>query len=226
MAEAHWRGDLWLAEDFALLFGKAGVTSQHAHYAHQVLLSTTSPITVHVEGKQVTDRCVLIPSMQRHAILEAPELLFTVYAEPLAMSGGTLQAKVMQADASLPALADAIRGARAPVGLDPRVARALASVDALLASKVSAKNLADNVHVSLSQLERLMGAQVGLPVRRLVLWRRLRLAIALVLEGQPLTSAAHLAGFSDSAHFSRTMRATFGVRADHSLPHMAVRLVD
>jgi AraC-like DNA-binding protein len=223
MTQADWHGDLWLAEDFALIFGKAGVTSEHAHYAHQVLLSAASPITASVEGVVVTDRCVLIPSMQRHAVLDAPESLFTVYVEPLVMSGDTLRAQLVQAHPSLPALAQAVRERRTPVALDSRVARALASVDALLAGKVSAKSLADSVHVSLSQLERLLGSQVGLPLRRLVLWRRLRLAVGLVFEGQTLTSAAHGAGFSDSAHFSRTMRFTFGVRADRSLRHMVVR---
>ena len=226
MAEAQWHGDLWLAKDFAVLFGRAGATSPHAHYAHQVLLSTTEPVTVSLDGVVTTARCVLIPSMRRHAVLHTPEVLFTIFAEPMAIPEERLFEQVSLSDGSLPALSDAVRGCRTPVVLDARVSRALASVDVALAGKVSAKSLADSVHISLSQLERLLGAQIGLPVRQLVLWRRLRVAVGLVLGGQTLTSAAHAAGFSDSAHFSRTMRATFGVRADRSLRHMAVRLLD
>ncbi|MCY1385180.1 Helix-turn-helix domain protein [compost metagenome] len=80
--------------------------------------------------------------------------------------------------------------------------------------------------LSLSQLERLFGEQVGLSVRRLVLWRRLRLALALAMAGEPLTHAAHAAGFADAAHFSRTVRSTFGVRADRTLRHLQPRLLE
>lgn len=226
MNRADWQGELWLAKDFALLQGKAGRTSEHAHYAHQVLLSSVGPITASVEGLTLTSHCVLIPSLCRHVIVDAPESLFTIYAEPLAMSGPTLLGAVLQAKPSLPSLADALRRCRSSRLPDPRVARALTAVDALLASTVSATSLANTVHLSLSQLERLFGAHVGLPIRRLVLWRRLRLAMALVFEGQTLTGAAHAAGFSDSAHFSRTMRSMFGVRADRSLRHMRVRCID
>jgi AraC-like DNA-binding protein len=86
-------------------------------------------------------------------------------------------------------------------------------VDALLDGKVRAADVAAHVALSLSQLERLFAAHVGLPVRRLARWRRLRLALKLAIGGQLLTDAAHAAGFADSAHFSRVMREMFGVRA-------------
>ena len=104
--------------------------------------------------------------------------------------------------------------------------RALEQIDALLSGKVSAAAVAEAAHLSLSQLERLFSAQLGLPVRRLVLWRRLRLAIRFILLGSTLTDAAHGAGFADAAHFSRTMRSLFGVRADRSLRRLDVKLLD
>ncbi len=53
--------------------------------------------------------------------------------------------------------------------------------------------------------------QVGIPFRRFVLWLRLRRAAEHAWRTQSLTEAAHAAGFSDLAHFSRVCRATFGV---------------
>jgi AraC-like DNA-binding protein len=38
-------------------------------------------------------------------------------------------------------------------------------------------------------------------------------AIEVYAEGKSLTEAAHQAGFSDSAHFSRTFKRTFGLPA-------------
>ena len=52
----------------------------------------------------------------------------------------------------------------------------------------------------------------GLPLRRYVLWLRLRDVLLSLAEGASLTEAAHAAGFADSAHMSRTFRDMFGVR--------------
>ncbi len=50
---------------------------------------------------------------------------------------------------------------------------------------------------------------VGLPIRTFQLWRRLLVAVAASAR-LDATSAAHLAGFADLAHFSRTCRRMLG----------------
>ena len=52
--------------------------------------------------------------------------------------------------------------------------------------------------------------EVGLQFRTYLLWRRLTLAVNEIVSGTSLTEAAHEAGFSDSAHFSRTFLRMFG----------------
>ena len=52
-----------------------------------------------------------------------------------------------------------------------------------------------------------------MPFRRDVLWRRLWRLAREISGGANLTSVAHAAGFSDSAHCSRVFRSTFGVPA-------------
>ena len=227
MQHASWQGSLWLAPDFAILHGAAGVTDSHAHYAHQLMLSTGTPFTVHVQGRDCTARHLLIESLQAHAILAAPAPLLTIYAEPLRLGAPALLASVAGMLEPNPAGVAAALQAQPLLPLpDPRLQRALDRVDALLSGKVSALAVAEAAHLSLSQLERLFSAKLGLPVRRLVLWRRLRLAIRLILLGSTLTHAAHGAGFADAAHFSRTMRSLFGVRADRSLRQLTVTLLD
>ena len=51
---------------------------------------------------------------------------------------------------------------------------------------------------------------MGLPIRRYVLWLRLRDVMFSLAAGHSLTEAAHRAGFSDSPHLSRTFRGMFG----------------
>ncbi|EQM66613.1 AraC family transcriptional regulator [Pseudomonas tohonis] len=224
MTESPWQGALWLARDFCLIDGASGDARPHAHYAHQVLLARQLPLQLLVEGEPVSGQAVLVESMREHALSLPGQALVAIYAEPLAFAPQALLALLGDAGTDLHALAERLLAAPRPA-LDARLQRALDEVDELLADKVSAQALASRACLSLSQLERLFGEQVGLSVRRLVLWRRLRLALRLALEGQPLTQAAHGAGFADAAHFSRTMRTTFGIRADLNLGNLQLRLI-
>jgi AraC-like DNA-binding protein len=76
---------------------------------------------------------------------------------------------------------------------------------------VRGTEVAAAVGVSVSRLTHLFTEQVGIPLRRYVLWLRLRMAITEVLAGADLTDAAHSAGFADSAHLTRTCRDMFGL---------------
>lgn len=75
-------------------------------------------------------------------------------------------------------------------------------------------SLADAVSVSdlsASRLRHLFVEQTGLPFKTYLLWLRLTRAVEQFAAGVTLTEAAHHAGFSDSAHLSRTFRRMFGV---------------
>ena len=65
--------------------------------------------------------------------------------------------------------------------------------------------------LSPSRLSHLFVEQTGLSFKTYRLWIRLTQAVRLMSEGLTLTAVAHEAGFSDSAHFSRTFRRMFGI---------------
>ena len=71
--------------------------------------------------------------------------------------------------------------------------------------------LAAEVGLSEDRFMHVFKAQMGLPVRRYLLWLRLHRAARLMKAGVTLTEAAHGAGFADSAHMSRTFKENFGV---------------
>ena len=217
----EWSGRLWLGPDYGLIHGELGRTAPHAHYAHQLMCSAGAPITVSLEGRVVSARRLFIPSRHTHAILETEGEVWVLYAEPIVFEAEPLQRLLSGAALSLETLSTLPRRR-----LDePRIERALAALDQQLRGKVSAQALAAVAHLSLSQLERLFAEQLGMPVRRLVLWRRLRVALQLALAGSTLTEAAHDAGFADSAHFSRTMKQLFGVSAAASLRQLQVQFL-
>nr|WP_246883954.1 AraC family transcriptional regulator [Pseudomonas chlororaphis] len=209
---------MWLGRDYGLIQGELGRTAPHAHYAHQLILAPAAPVTVSLDGQPCTARQLFIPAMQRHAILDAPGPLFTLYAEPLTIDAQALQDSLLGVELTLPALTEALQRCPRRILQDRRIEKALAALDRQLTGKVSASALAAHAHLSLSQLERLFSGQLGLPVRRLVL--------GLVLAGQAITEAAHGAGFADSAHFSRTLKSLFGVTARQALQHIELRLLD
>ncbi|MDH1629166.1 AraC family transcriptional regulator [Pseudomonas mosselii] len=222
MNERHdsaWRGRLWLADDHCLLLGTPGNTSVHAHYAHQVLLSLEGELCVEIAGEKRCGRSLAIESLQPHAIPERQAPCITLFAEPLAFTLETLLDVCQQAPRNIPGLAQALRQApRRP--LDPRLARSLARIRALDEQRLPATTLAQEAALSISQLERLFSGSLGLSVRRLVLWQRLRQALRQALAGASLTEAAMAAGFADSAHLSRSLRQQFGIRASDALRHL------
>lgn len=220
-----WTGRLWLGRDYGLIHAELGRTAPHAHYAHQVILAPDRPVTVNLDGMNQTAHRLFIPSQICHCIVDSPDAVFTVYAEPLMFDAQALHNVVFEAALSLESLDHAVRHCPRRSLDDPRIERALSALDRWLTTKVPGSALAAEAHLSLSQLQRLFASQLGLPVRRLVLWRRLRLAMVLILAGSPVTDAAHEAGFADSAHFSRSLKKLFGVTARQALHHIDLRLL-
>jgi AraC-like DNA-binding protein len=73
------------------------------------------------------------------------------------------------------------------------------------------EELAATVHLSPSRLGHLLTEQLGVGFRRLKQYYRFKLATEELASGISLTTAAHQAGFADSAHFSRAFGETFGL---------------
>lgn len=92
--------------------------------------------------------------------------------------------------------------------LDGRVARTLRELEQHRELDMDA--LAARCGLSASRLRHLFVAEIGVPLSRYRWWLRLRCAARALGAGASLARAAHDAGFSDAAHFSRTFRRTFG----------------
>lgn len=95
--------------------------------------------------------------------------------------------------------------------LDERVVKALAVFDGLEEKKISAAELAKRVFLSESRLSHLFQEQLGLPIRRYLLWLKVLDACGRVNSRANITEAAHAAGFTDAAHFSHTARQLLGI---------------
>lgn len=111
-------------------------------------------------------------------------------------------------------LALALRRDTAPP-IDPRLATVMSLLDAHPHDLTRAETLALAHGLSVSRFLHLFTEQVGVPFRRYRIWNRIRAATRSALAGDSFTDAAMHAGFTDSAHFARCFRETFGVTASY-----------
>ncbi|WP_369792902.1 helix-turn-helix transcriptional regulator [Terriglobus sp. TAA 43] len=94
---------------------------------------------------------------------------------------------------------------------DPLISEACNLIHLNLGRAISLTALASAVHRSPSRFAHRFKDATGVPLRRYILWCRIRVAVEAAVRGSSLTEAAYAAGFSDSAHLSRTFRSTFGI---------------
>jgi AraC-like DNA-binding protein len=94
---------------------------------------------------------------------------------------------------------------------DERIIRAVKYVNEHLSAPLTLKQVAGVAHLSPSRFRHLFAEQTGMGLRQYVLWRRFVSVWEHRMNGASLSTAAHAAGFADSAHLSRTSRRMFGM---------------
>jgi len=94
---------------------------------------------------------------------------------------------------------------------DPRIQDTINHINKSISKRITIPDLARRACLSESRLTHLFTEQIGIPISRYILWARLMTAVQHVLAGESITDAAYSAGFSDSAHLSRTYRQMYGI---------------
>ncbi len=232
--------------------GPGLTTSAHSHDAIQFAWCPARTIDSGTGQGSGPSRTSLVPSRQRHTFDSGGESVAIVLVEPSGRLGhrlasiaghdlaGDLDTRL--AATRFPDTTDAttlVDWGRLVlsrvIGEDlwepcrhirSEVAQAQRFIDDHLHDAPLLSEAARHVGLSPRQLRRLFDAEVAIPFRRYVLWRRLRRASLAAHHGYDLTGAAAVAGFADSAHFSRTFRRTFGLSPSEILPLVTVAEAD
>jgi AraC-like DNA-binding protein len=232
-----------------LYLGPSASTSLHRNHAATWLVAHRGTLKVTLgNGDLLEDEVIYVPSETDFATEQTSSLIAALYWEPESASfqhasaqfdvarprafkcqysrAGELVAlyergtSIADADAllarifGLPELGGGDHAAS-----DARIAEALTYLRASPEKYGSIEALAERVHLSPSRFAHLFKEQVGVPVRRYVLWQKMRRALDLAIAGNSLTTAALSSGFSDSAHLSRTVRAIMGVAPEFLFRH-------
>jgi AraC-like DNA-binding protein len=230
-AEPRWGGAALLRPGVLAFAGSIGTTDAHSHHAVQIMTATTALTVLDGHGARHSGTRVVVPADASHRIeFGAPEGTL-VFLDPESAPGRTAHHRAVRSGwAVTPTLGGTQRrplatvvdelvaqlaptaAAGAVTSRHPVVIHALRLLpDLVAAGPVSGTGLAARVGISASRLTHLFTEQVGISLRRYVLWLRLRIAITRVQAGDDLTGAAHGAGFTDSAHLTRTTREMFGL---------------
>lgn len=225
---------LTLGADKAVYLGDLPATGWHRHAAPVLLLGLSGRFRLLLpDGRAEHCHSALIdagvehvfdPNGERVAIMylepDAPEVqrLRPVFALQGPVIGDPLRGVVSQWHTEqrletfdLPALLGP-HWSREPRWVDDRVRRSLQRLREVDGEAMPDRDaLARAVHLSPSRFNHLFSAEAGVSFRSYRVWTQVRRALAAYRPDGNLTDAALDAAFSDSAHFSRMFRSTFGM---------------
>ncbi|MFA6979638.1 MAG: AraC family transcriptional regulator [Ignavibacteriaceae bacterium] len=95
--------------------------------------------------------------------------------------------------------------------IDSRIEKVIHIIKNSHDKKITLEFIAQSVFLSESRLVHLFKEQIGISIRKYILWNRINIAVKKIIDKENLTEAAYSAGFSDAAHFSRTFSKVFGI---------------
>jgi AraC-like DNA-binding protein len=239
---------LYVWQDRFLYVGPSKATSMHRNHACAWLTAADGELRVSLAGDRILEGDVIyLPSGTEYATVSPAAVIAALFWEPESEKFKRIAERfenvphamacpqtvveswlLLQNPATTLAQADALIARL--FGIDPASLPARESVDARVLAAMhflrdspqdygSIDALAERVHLSSSRFAHLFKAALGVPVRRYVLWMKLRRALDLAIAGDSLTSAALSAGFADSAHLSRTVRSMLGIAPEFLFRH-------
>jgi AraC-like DNA-binding protein len=200
--------------------GSIAPTELHAHHAVQIVAASTPIIVVDGSGVRRQGTHVIVPTDAPHRIDETAAGAAAdrrAHLNGWADSTDALGITAGSGDltAQVTAVVDELLPQDGASGASERHAVITAALQLLPAlvrtGSVRGSDVARQLGIPAPRLSHLFTEQMGIPLRRYIVWLRLHIARTRALAGDDLTTAAHAAGFSDGADLTRTCRRTFGL---------------
>jgi AraC family transcriptional regulator len=157
------------------------------------------------EGRALTERYL------RNGIAEVDDpAVRAVFHEAMAAFRARADGKVLEAAARrvVHALTSDVEPS---IVSDERILKAIDYIRSHLDTPITLDDVAGQVYLSPGRFRHLFVEQTGMGLRPYILWRRFIHVLQIMMDGGSLSSAAHSAGFADSAHLTRTFKRTMGV---------------
>jgi len=238
---SDWAGELTVGLGWVYYNGPVGDTEFHQHYAVQICFPFSGPLHIETQTEnQIVENILVVGSNVSHRLSSPSPTAQLLYIEPNLVRKNTARLNMAQmAVLDLPKTQmESIKSAlniaateRGPnygrrianliwphnsdcdvfLPIDPRISQTLANIEAAENLNLRLSQVIEGSGLSASRFRHLFSAQVGMSLKSYLLWTKLQRAIQSLALDNSLTTAAHAAGFADSAHLSRTFRRTFGL---------------
>jgi AraC-like DNA-binding protein len=223
-------GKLFLWQGCTVYCGPVADTTEHRHHAAQISLSQDAPFSLHTPNHEAQANFASIPADIPHRFTGGLSQQVIVLLDAETAAGNAVTKRGLKFDGGpqgiQPNWPNDLAMARtfvdwllgdlnlppSPRTRDPRIEKVLVHIAQKIETAQSAVDLAAIANLSVDHFLHLFTRELGLPLRRYVLWRRILSSVVATTEGADLTKAAYRGGFSDSAHFSRVFRANFGLK--------------
>ena len=232
---------LKLYSDIVIFAGQHVITKMHSHHALEIIIPFDANVVLRTEDSSVKARGLLIQKDMFHStkaegfvlfIYINPETQLGKRLNYLLDKNNVLKIQDTVIEKIKQYISDLIKNEYSESEIstflpnvllkditqteinhnpDLRVSKVITHIKSNLHKPLSFKELMDIACLSESRLIHLFKQEIGIPIRKYVLWCRLQEAIKYFLKGQTLTQSAHLAGFSDIAHLTRTFVSMFGM---------------
>jgi AraC-like DNA-binding protein len=214
----------------------------HSHHALQITAALSGSLSLTCSDMSLSGSPLAVAADARHKF-EAHGILVFIFVEPESRMGRELTQALFSESPLVPLGADVqcsleplrssfdektsdevlLRAGRSAIEAliptaaaptpDARILKIIDYAASHLDGPLTLAEASQGIYVSPSRLRHLFVEQTGLPFKTYLLWLRLMRAVQIYSQGRSLTEAAHQAGFSDSPHFSRIFRRTFGLPA-------------
>lgn len=225
---------LFVHNFYALFIGHFFDNTEHKHHAIQLCTKLGSDLEICLENSITKGKSFLIAPDCTHKIVKGNGELFILFIDPETTIGKNLtnkylkQNKFTELDLSSvtdklnkPLTADKVNCLIKDIfkkldieekrEINPRIIKILDLIEQSPLKKIRIQEIANEFKLSESRIQHIFKEEVGISLQKFILWKRIGDAVQLTKSSNDLTWIAHEAGFSDSAHFSRTFKQMFGV---------------
>jgi len=203
----------------------------HCNPVPCVLAGRNKSLTLVGRDEVVTGDLLLIrPGIEHRVICSGG--INVLYLDGLSWSGSSGLAERLQGRAAKLAIDAIFRGSDAQAALrqrldsgvvqvPPQLMAVIADLIAEPMSRVSQRELAERLQMERTRALRLFKAATGQTFRRFKQWSGLQHAARKIASGELVRTAAIDAGFADTAHLTRTFRASFGLTPSETIAGLA-----
>jgi AraC-like DNA-binding protein len=187
---------------------QGAVVPSHLHHTFSTSDAVTAIIFVEPE---TPEGHALLDRFGSDGIRSIPEALHREAAATMADAYQDLQDDARLISAAQEVTDILTSGVKRRVAVDSRILSAIELIRTRLQNPIVQDEIAEAVFLSPSRFRHLFVEETGMAFRPYVLWLRLQKALECLSAGVPPTSAAIDAGFSDTAHMTRTFSRMFGI---------------